>query len=225
MRGRFRSRVVQSEGYVAEVVRYIHTNPLGPGLAERAGDYSWSSHHAYLQTEPHDWLMRGEVLKLLGLTLGTHAAGFDEFVHERVDAEVAERLADKRWSPILGDDSFVEQCRQLVREDNRLKHPDVTAGRRLAALTVDEVIAAACETFGVERDELLSVKRGTRNVLRSLTVLVCREMTPATGRAIGAAFGVHFATVAWTAGRAASQATEEPEVARLLAQLRQKLQQ
>ena len=88
MRGRYRSRVVQSEQYVVEVVRYLHMNPVDAGLAERAGDYEWSSHRAYLGHEVIGWLRVDEVLGLLGLELGAHGRDFDAFVHEAVDSDL-----------------------------------------------------------------------------------------------------------------------------------------
>ena len=38
-RGRYRSRVVQEERYLAEVVRYIHFNPVRAKMVSRTGDY------------------------------------------------------------------------------------------------------------------------------------------------------------------------------------------
>ena len=96
-------------------------------------------------------------------------------------------------------------------------------GRRLAVLDVEEVISVACESLGVARQELLTARRGTRNIPRSLTMLLCRELTSATGRALGAIFGVHPSTVSWTAKKAAVLAAEEPEVSMLLERMREKL--
>ena len=119
----------------------------------------------------------------------------------RGESRTAEFLAlnPNGRAPLLGDDGFVERCRRRVTEDVRLNHPDVTEGRRLSALEVEEVIAAACDVFGCSRHELLHSRRGAPNTLRGVTIMVCRDLTPATGRALGAAFGVHPATISWTA--------------------------
>ena len=37
MRGRYRSRVVQTESYVVDVVRYIHRNPVHAGISISCG--------------------------------------------------------------------------------------------------------------------------------------------------------------------------------------------
>ena len=127
MRGRFRSRVVQEEAYVAEVVRYIHTNPLGPGLAGTAADYRWSSHRVYLGQEKRPWCCHRMTLELIGFDVGDHVEAFDAFVHERVDPEREEQLAtapvrleSKRhdMSPLAGGPwepiGWTEECHQVL---------------------------------------------------------------------------------------------------------------
>lgn len=43
--GRFRSCLVQAEGYLIACYRYIDSNPIRAGLCADAGDYLWSSYH------------------------------------------------------------------------------------------------------------------------------------------------------------------------------------
>jgi putative transposase len=45
--GRFRSSVIESDGYLLACMRYIELNPVRAGLAASAADYAWSSarHH------------------------------------------------------------------------------------------------------------------------------------------------------------------------------------
>lgn len=42
--GRFRSCVVESEGYLLQCYRYIESNPLRAGLVRQPDDYPWSSY-------------------------------------------------------------------------------------------------------------------------------------------------------------------------------------
>ena len=74
--------------------------------------------------------------------------------------------------------------------------------RRLAALEVDDIIAAACAAFGVSRAELLKGVRGRQNVPRLLALMLCREQTPASGAKVGQVFGVAASTVSALAIRA-----------------------
>ncbi len=229
MRGRFRSRVVQQETYVAEVVRYIHANPVAAGLVERAADHRWSSHRAYLDIEPMPQVRMDEVAELMGIDGPAGRDAFDAFVHERADREVREIFASERWSPIVGDDSFVERCRRRVRHHPAWSAPDVTTGHRLARLTVKDVLHVAEREFGLTRAQITRGKRGSRNTARLLTLQACRDRTGARLAIVGAVFGVKTSTVAQLSRRARTLVAEVPEVAaeaaRLDAALRRHLEE
>lgn len=49
--GRFKSILVQKEGYLGKLGRYIERNPVRAGMVEQAWDYRWSSAQAYLSDE------------------------------------------------------------------------------------------------------------------------------------------------------------------------------
>jgi REP element-mobilizing transposase RayT len=42
--GRFKAKEVSDDGYLMQLVAYVHLNPVKAGLAERADDYRWSGH-------------------------------------------------------------------------------------------------------------------------------------------------------------------------------------
>jgi len=45
---RYKSEVVENEGYLITVLRYIHQNPVKAGIASSAEQYRWSSYHEYI---------------------------------------------------------------------------------------------------------------------------------------------------------------------------------
>jgi len=45
---RFKSEVIENEGYLIAVMRYIHQNPLKAGLCKEMSKYSWSSYNEYI---------------------------------------------------------------------------------------------------------------------------------------------------------------------------------
>jgi putative transposase len=64
--GRFKSSLVDSEGYVLACYRYIELNPVRAGMTRHPGDYPWSSHGhnaerlSELPIRPHEaWLALG----------------------------------------------------------------------------------------------------------------------------------------------------------------------
>ena len=45
---RYKSEVVEGDGYLLTVLRYIHQNPLKAGLVKDLSDYKWSSYNEYI---------------------------------------------------------------------------------------------------------------------------------------------------------------------------------
>ncbi len=52
LQGRHKAILCRSERYLAELVRYIHLNPVRANMVTRPEDYEYSSHRAYLGMEP-----------------------------------------------------------------------------------------------------------------------------------------------------------------------------
>ena len=46
--GRYKAVLCDKDGYLLELVRYIHLNPVRAGLTTNPREYPWSSHKAYL---------------------------------------------------------------------------------------------------------------------------------------------------------------------------------
>ena len=208
MRGRYRSRVVERESYLLEVVRYIHINPVEAGIVKRAGDYPWSSHRWYLEARAPGWLRREEVFERFGGGAKGKAA-FDAFVHERIPEEVRSALRAKRWAAVVGSGAFVAGWKEQIRGSGRHADREVAEARRAAALSVEVVTRRACEVFGCERDEFRGGTRGMRRRERELAILACRQYTDAGNAELGRAFGVAAATVSTAVRRARANMMQE----------------
>ena len=75
-RGRFHSRLIESDAYLLAACRYIHRNPLELPTVSGPETYRWSSHRTYLGLRRRPaWLYTGVVLDLVG-----GAAAFDRMV-------------------------------------------------------------------------------------------------------------------------------------------------
>jgi len=46
---RYKSEIVESDGYLLTVLRYIHLNPVKAGLTKNAQEYKWSSYNEYIK--------------------------------------------------------------------------------------------------------------------------------------------------------------------------------
>lgn len=81
---RFKSEDVESDGYLATVVRYIHMNPVKAGLVRAPEEYGWSSCRSYYGkgAYPEDLLSPSLVLALFSPEKDKAQVWLKEF-HER----------------------------------------------------------------------------------------------------------------------------------------------
>lgn len=101
-RGRFASKLVETDGYLDRVVRYIHRNPMEIGFSDRLEDYRWSSYPSFL---------RGvETLPLWLSAEAIWASGpiTSEELRRRTEGRtVVEDIEPRSYPEVIGTQSFV----------------------------------------------------------------------------------------------------------------------
>lgn len=142
--GRYRSRLVDHDGYFLQLLRYIHRNPCEAGLVDRAADYPWSSLPTYLGGARVDWLTMECALAYFG--------GNRKRLHRFVEDD-DERL--DHWSP--------EQPPEQPADAQRLRQSASEGATNLAQL-----MAEARQKFDVTNAELTGAGVG-----RHLTLARC----------------------------------------------------
>ena len=66
-RGRYKAILVEEDEYLAQVVRYIHLNPVKADVVKQPEEYRWSSHvSTYIMKEYSTWFNTEEVLVQIG---------------------------------------------------------------------------------------------------------------------------------------------------------------
>src|SRR5258705_7972318 len=106
-RGRYKAILVDKDEYLAQVVRYIHLNPVQIRVVKQPEEYRWSSHIKYLQTKrAPQWLNTEEVLERLG-----GGKSFHEFVLSGNEETLENFYNSKRHSPVLGRVEFAQRVR------------------------------------------------------------------------------------------------------------------
>ena len=105
--GRFKSSLVDSDGYLLAVLRYIELNPVRAGMVATAEDYRWSSVHTHLGLACDPLLTRHPLYMGLGGDPVSRAAAYQVWLQETMDLEqvgrVRQHLALER---ALGDVRF-----------------------------------------------------------------------------------------------------------------------
>lgn len=70
--GRYKSLCLEKEGYLLELSRYIHLNPVRAMIVKKPEEYTWSSYRSYAgKEEKPKWLNVGWLLEEYGKSLAT----------------------------------------------------------------------------------------------------------------------------------------------------------
>jgi REP element-mobilizing transposase RayT len=105
--GRFKAVMVQREGYLLELARYVVLNPVRAGMCNQPDHWPWSSYQAMVgQVTPPPWLQVRWLLSQFGQHPQAAAAAYIDHVRAGVGLpSVWEQLKCQLY---LGDATFVE---------------------------------------------------------------------------------------------------------------------
>jgi hypothetical protein len=137
--------VVDADAYLAELVRYIHLNPVRAKIVKTPEDYPWSGHRAYMGLEQLPWLTTEWVLSQFSQRLKTARTTYGKFVqYGRDEGHRQEFHRGTSEGRILGDDTFVERVYEKS-EDGKKK-----------SVTLDEIIERVGKVYGLAEAEMVS---------------------------------------------------------------------
>ncbi len=184
--GRYKAILVDKDNYLLELSRYIHLNPVRAKMAQKPGDYPYSSYKSYVTELAENIVSRDTILEMLTTRTKEAAEHYRNFVESALEEEIASPLQKVYGGMILGDEGFIRDT--LARlESERVETPEVSHSKALRSpLGMEEVISSCCEYFGVAKDEIM---RDKRNEARKVCIYLIKKHTCATNREIAELFG------------------------------------
>jgi len=132
---RYGSRHVDTDAYLLQLIRYIHLNPVKANVVAHPLDYRWSSCRAYALDDAPSWLTTASVLDLFGNDHRAARARLQAFT-----------TADESSIAAIADSMPVHD-----RRCNESRTP--------LTCNLDQLIALACERFGVDPTMLAGPSR------------------------------------------------------------------
>ena len=121
--GRFRSCLLQEEGYLLECHRYIELNPVRAAMVEHPADYSWSSYRANAQGEASVFLKPHSLYAALGRDAVERLAAYRELFRYQLDPGLVDQVRSAtNGNYVLGNERFcLEMAAALGRRVTRGK--------------------------------------------------------------------------------------------------------
>ena len=111
--GRFKAILVEREGYLLELARYVVLNPVRACMVSDAGAWPWSSYAAMTGAQPAaTWLETDGLLQQFGSRRDHAVARYIDFVRAGVGVpSICELLQGQIY---LGSEPFIERMQALV---------------------------------------------------------------------------------------------------------------
>lgn len=108
LQGRHKAILCQSERYLAELVRYIHLNPVRAKMVSRPEQYKYSGHRAYLGLDPAGIVDVDPVLRHFGARKKDARDAYRQFVNAGMKLGRQDELYPEEEGGILGSEEFVD---------------------------------------------------------------------------------------------------------------------
>jgi REP element-mobilizing transposase RayT len=138
--GRYKSIVVDAEGYLLGLSRYVHLNPvrgkvMGRGdpveRRKRLRGWRWSSYRGYSGlAKAERWVNQERVLGEIGGALKERRLRYRRFVEEGLLREIENPFEAVQWQTALGREHFLQRLRDHVERKGQA-HREVPALRQL----------------------------------------------------------------------------------------------
>ena len=123
---RFRSELVDNDGYLLEVSRYIHNNPVAAGVVKEPSEYSWSSYNIYtgMARDIYGLIDKGRILSTFSSSRVKAIKEYVDYVYKEEGKhvnimDVEDKISDEHYNTDYI--SSMEQARIIIKEAAKSK--------------------------------------------------------------------------------------------------------
>lgn len=213
--GRYKAIMVDADAYLAELVRYIHLNPVRAEMVNDPGEYRWSSHRAYCGEETIPWLTTELVLNCMSQSEADARRKFQEFVTDGIaDGHRQEfHSGSEGDSRLLGDDTFADKVLDEAERRSRMKIP------------VDRFLEVLCTHYSFASLQELAGHNRTASEARGMAARLAMEAGICTLTELAGKMGRDVSTLSSAAERIRAREKRERQIVEQVAALSQQLAQ
>lgn len=186
LQGRFKSIVVDKDGYLLELSRYLHLNPVRAGMAQRPEEYRYSSYKAYIDRRQTDCIKTEMILEMIAPTASVATQKYREFVERGMGVELDNPLKKAYGGLILGSEGFIRQTLDRL-ENDLFEDEEITHRKALRPMVGQKaILEAVAEHFGCAGEALTF--RGNVKA-RNFAIYLLKHQSGMTSQEVSHALG------------------------------------
>jgi len=173
LQGRYKAILCQSDQYLAELVRYIHLNPVRARMVRSPEEFEYSSHRAYVGKDCAPLVDSEPLLRHFGARKSQARNRFSVFVRAGMNLGHREELYSADEGRILGSEDFIEATKHRI---GQIPTARSTTSRRIP-FDPDALISAIERVTGIKSIEFCAPQKARRLVqIKEALILVGREL-------------------------------------------------
>ena len=204
---RYKSIVTQDQGYIEQLVRYIHLNPIRAGVCrnmEELDEYPWSGHAVLLKRKVCRFQDTADILRRFACKGKSEVEEYREYIAEGIATEeqgdlleslrksntgAVDRKEYRCW--VIGDREF---ARKAIESD-KLNRVQLSAYIK-KGITVERVIKEVAQQMGFQEEDVLRRGRqNSRSVLRKVVAALSHRRFGIPVTEIARYYGVEGSSV------------------------------
>lgn len=178
---RYKSIVVEAEGYCLSLSRYMHLNPVRGkvigrgdplGRRKRLRAWRWSSYRGYSGlVRPEPWLSEERVLgEMSGPSKGQRIR-YRRFVEEGLVREIDNPFEAVKWQAALGREGFLRKLRDRLKGRTEQQREVPSLRKLQPRLKAEAIIKYVAQAYRCAKAEVL--RQGTRgNEARAVAMVL-----------------------------------------------------
>jgi putative transposase len=193
LQGRHKAILCQSDAYLAELVRYIHLNPVRAKMVAAPENYPWSSHRAYIGVETTAMIAVDvdPVLRRFGPKKELARERFVEHVAAAMGQGHLKALYTTKGG-VLGSEEFVDSMIHHMGEFVPKAKPVAISREPLDAEILFTAVESVC---GISRADFYGRAKISRLVSAKELLIICGLRLGGTTTMLSGLVGLSVATV------------------------------
>ncbi len=214
---RYKAILCQTDKYLAELVRYIHLNPVRAKIVSNPAAYRYSSHRGYLGLDEPGLVDIEPVLRHFGASKKLARERFDEFVRAGMKLGHNEEYYPEEERRILGSEEFIAETKRRVGEIRRV------GGERVnnrSAPDLNGIIEAVTKACRLTADEICSRSKQRSIVMAKEAMIIVGQEQGANNAALAETMGVHNSAVSRRFDSGKMRLKESREMQKFVKQIR-----
>jgi putative transposase len=211
--GRYKSILIEKEGYLLSVSRYIHLNPVRAGITKKAEEYKWSSYAEFIgKVREKEWLYCEWILDRFSENNLSARRVYKEYVEQGLVLK-ENPFQQMKSSLIVGSEKYFEEIIKKIKLERNNEIPETKA--LIKCVLYEDVIDLVARRFGIAEEQLfVSGKRN--NLARNICLYLLREKTDMSNNEIAKSFGIGYTAVSQAAARIRAKMISDPDLRKIV---------